>query len=42
MDIFETTRIKLSNQGLRIDRYDLNRPWGGFFRVRRKSGPSVC
>ena len=24
-------RIKLSNQGLRIDRYDLNRPWGGFF-----------
>ena len=31
MDIFETTRIKLSNQGLRIDRYDLNRPWGGFF-----------
>ena len=31
MDIFETTRIKLDNQGLRIDRYDLNRPWGGFF-----------
>ena len=31
MDIFETTRIKLINQGLRIDRYDLNRPWGGFF-----------
>ena len=31
MDIFETTRIKLSNQGRRIDRYDLNRPWGGFF-----------
>ena len=31
MDIFETTRIKLSNQGLRIDRYDLNRPWGGFY-----------
>lgn len=31
MNIFETTRIKLSNQGLRIDRYDLNRPWGGFF-----------
>jgi len=31
MDIFETTRIKLSNQGLRIDRYDLSRPWGGFF-----------
>ena len=31
MDIFETTRIKLSNQGLRIDRYDLTRPWGGFF-----------
>ena len=31
MDIFETTRIKLSNQELRIDSYDLNRPWGGFF-----------
>ena len=31
MTIFETTRIKLENQGLRIDRYDLNRPWGGFF-----------
>ena len=31
MDIFEITRIKLSNQGLRIDRYDLTRPWGGFF-----------
>ena len=31
IDIFETTRIKLSNQGLRIDRYDLTRPWGGFF-----------
>ena len=31
MNIFETTRIKLKNQALRIDRYDLNRPWGGFF-----------
>lgn len=31
MNIFEATRIKLNNQGLRIDRYDLNRPWGGFF-----------
>jgi len=31
MNHFETTRIKLINQGLRIDRYDLNRPWGGFF-----------
>ena len=31
MNIFETTRIKLENQGLRIDGYDLNRPWGGFF-----------
>ena len=30
MNIFETTRIKLENQGLCIDRYDLNRPWGGF------------
>jgi mannose-6-phosphate isomerase-like protein (cupin superfamily) len=31
MNLFESTRIKLSNQKLRIDRYDLNRPWGGFF-----------
>ena len=31
MNIFETTRIKLKNQALRIDRYDLDRPWGGFF-----------
>jgi mannose-6-phosphate isomerase len=31
MNIFETTRINLQNQGLRIDRYDLNRPWGGFY-----------
>ena len=31
MNIFETTLSKLQNQGLRIDRYDLNRPWGGFF-----------
>jgi hypothetical protein len=31
MNIFETTRIKLQNQGLRLDRYYLDRPWGGFF-----------
>lgn len=31
MNIYETTLIKLKNQGLRIDRYDLNRPWGGFY-----------
>src|SRR5210317_1543676 len=31
MNIFETTLSKLQNQGLQIDRYDLNRPWGGFF-----------
>jgi len=31
MKIFETIRIKLENQSLRIDRYDLSRPWGGFF-----------
>jgi len=30
LNVFETTQIKLSNQGLRIDRYDLNRPWGAF------------
>ena len=31
MNVYETTRIKLKNQGLRIDRYDLDRPWGGFY-----------
>jgi mannose-6-phosphate isomerase-like protein (cupin superfamily) len=31
MSIFQSTRLKLKKQGLRLDRYDLNRPWGGFF-----------
>ena len=31
MNIFELTGKKLANQGLRIDRYDFDRPWGGFF-----------
>ena len=31
MSIFESTRSKLEKQGLRIDRLDLNRPWGGFY-----------
>ena len=31
MSIFESTRLKLEKQGLRIDRHDLNRPWGGFY-----------
>ena len=31
MNIFDHTRKKLANQGLRIDRYDFERPWGGFF-----------
>ena len=31
MSIFELTRLNLKKQGLRLDRYDLNRPWGGFF-----------
>ena len=33
MDIFELTGKKLANQGLRIDRYDFDRPWGGFFVI---------
>ena len=33
MNIFELTEKKLTNQGLRIDRYDLDRPWGGFFVI---------
>ena len=33
MDIFNHSAKKLANQGLRIDRYDLNRPWGGFFVI---------
>ena len=31
MDIFELIKKKLTNHGLRIDRYDFERPWGGFF-----------
>src|SRR6056300_524289 len=31
MNIFELITKKLANQGLRIDRYDFERPWGGFF-----------
>ena len=31
MNIFEFTEKNLTNQGLRIDRYDFERPWGGFF-----------
>jgi len=31
MNIFELTGKKLANQGLRINRYDFERPWGGFF-----------
>ena len=31
MDIFETTRIKLDNQGIAHRSLRLNRPWGGFF-----------
>src|SRR5210317_906078 len=30
MEIFTLTAKKLANQGLRIDRYDFERPWGGF------------
>ena len=31
MSILESIRSKLEKQGLRIDRSDLNRPWGGFY-----------
>jgi mannose-6-phosphate isomerase-like protein (cupin superfamily) len=31
MNLYEITKINLSNKGLQIDRCDLNRPWGGFF-----------
>ena len=33
MDIFELTGKKLLSQGLRIERYDFERPWGGFFVI---------
>ena len=29
--MFKLISQKLANQGLRIDRYDFDRPWGGFF-----------
>ena len=31
LNIFHSRKIILENQGLRIDSYDLSRPWGGFF-----------
>ena len=31
LNIFQSRKIILENQGLRIDSYDLSRPWGGFF-----------
>lgn len=33
MDIFKLTELKLADQGLRIDRFDFERPWGGFFVI---------
>jgi mannose-6-phosphate isomerase-like protein (cupin superfamily) len=36
MNIFKLTGKKLSNQGLRIDRFDFKRPWGGFFVLDEK------
>ena len=42
MDIFETTQIKLQNQGLRIDRYDLNRPWGGFYVLDENQAQEIA
>ena len=33
LNIFQSRKIILENQGLRIDSYDLSRPWGGFFVV---------
>ena len=31
MDLFSVYILTLQNQGLHIDSFDLNRPWGGFF-----------
>ena len=31
LNIFQSRKIILENQGLRIGSYDLSRPWGGFF-----------
>jgi mannose-6-phosphate isomerase-like protein (cupin superfamily) len=33
LNIFQSRKIILENQGLRIDRYDLSRPWGGFYVI---------
>ena len=33
LNIFQSRQIILENQGLRIDSYDLSRPWGGFFKL---------
>ena len=42
MDLFSTYIILLQNQGLRIDRYDLNRPWGGFFGLDENQGQAFA
>ena len=33
LNIFQSRKIILENQGLRIDSYDLSRPWGGFYVI---------
>jgi mannose-6-phosphate isomerase-like protein (cupin superfamily) len=33
LNIFQSRKIILGNQGLRIDSYDLSRPWGGFYVI---------
>ena len=40
MDIFKITEQNLANQGLRVERYDFERPWGGFFVINEYQAQS--
>ena len=42
MNIFELIGNKLANQGFRIDRYDFERPWGGFFVLAESQAQSFA
>ena len=36
LEIFEETEAELKELGLKIDSFDFNRPWGGFFVIEEK------
>lgn len=42
LDIFDLWRRRLNSEGLRIERFDLNRPWGGFFVLDEKQSQAFA